>query len=117
MSAAWWWRKDGKAFLTDFNARLERHACLTSVLNGADLLGDPCYALQTGLVEDDMYQSSGPHFVRAGVRYMDPVRAMSSAAPRMTQLLRDEKTIPWNLHAKDEKLFRHVQWKIGQLVK
>lgn len=113
--AAWWWRKDGKAYLTDFNARLERHACLTSVLKGVDLLGDPCYALQTGLVEEEMYQDSGPHFVRAGVMYMDPVRALSSPAPRMLQLLNGE--VDWNFHVKDEKLFNHVQWKINEIVK
>jgi hypothetical protein len=113
--AAWWWRKDGRAFLIDFNARLERHACLTAVLSGVDLLGDPCYALQTGFVEDEIYQSSAPHIVRGGVRYMDPVRAMSGVSHQIVRLLRDTK-IPWNVHVGDEKLRSLVSRKVGSAI-
>jgi len=103
--------------LTDFNARLERHACLTAVLKGADLLGDPCYALQTGLVEEELYQSSGPHIVRAGIVYMDPVRAISTPPPRILQMLRDG-TVSRNLHIEgDEKLGRLVKQKIESAIK
>lgn len=46
--AAWWLpcRSDGRVYLVDFNPRIERHACLTAVVSGLDLLREPCFVFQ-----------------------------------------------------------------------
>ncbi len=101
--AAWWWRdntQSEKPLLIDFNARLERQACLTPVLEARDLITCPCYSLQTGMIEEELFRSGAPHITRAGIRYMDPVRAMDSGRHRVLRLLRDEST-PWNVQRGD----------------
>lgn len=47
--ATWWWMDfTGTPYLIDFNARLERHACMNAVLSEkADLDTEPCHVFIT----------------------------------------------------------------------
>ena len=93
--AAWWWRDvKGAPYLIDFNPRMERHTCLHAVLaEGEDRMSDPCYAFQMDLVTRSDYVSSAPHILRGGIRYMDPVRAMSGPKLQILRLLEKQSQL------------------------
>jgi hypothetical protein len=112
--AAWWWKdaaRENLPLLIDFNARLERQACLTPVLAPRDLISCPCHALQTGLLEDELYLSSGPHLSRAGVRFMDPTRAMGTPPDEVLRFLgeRQQHTAQWNTQRGDVALYSLIR--------
>jgi hypothetical protein len=118
--AAWWWRDvEGTPYLIDFNPRLERHTCLHAVLSQAeDLEKDPCFAFQQGKILQQDYIKSAPHILRGGIRYMDPVRAMSGPKLQIQRLLqRNPTNIPWNMQHGDGKLMELVKKKVADTVR
>lgn len=97
--ALWWVQEESTAesrhLLLDFNARLERHACISSVLPEAEKHLDPCIYFALGL--DHAFQP-----VPAGHFYTDPLRL--SAAE-------EESIAKWNVRHDDTEL---MEWIIGQ---
>lgn len=118
--AAWWWVDlSGHPFLIDFNARLERHTCLNAVLEDDmdDLQAEPCYMFQKVFSreiprEDD---ASFPRFLRGGVKYLEPIRAVSGGGSSEALQSITRQDFPWNLRQDDVSLFSFVRQKVGNL--
>lgn len=110
--AAWWWFSD-RPYLIDFNPRLERHACLSAVLSGADLLSEPCVVFQQIVMGFYPKPNRLPLMVRAGVQYMEPIRSLTAATKTFLQML-TEHEVPWNIHQQDKKLKAFIEDLLAQ---
>ena len=105
-----WWCKSSvpekEYFLIDFNARIERHACLLGVLSDEDQHLDPCYVFQelvAGIRRAEDFPT--PNFVPANVTYFDPIR-MSWIDRKWTEEQIDKRM--WNIQHHDPKLAEWV---------
>lgn len=109
--STWWWVDEGTGvpFLIDFNARLERHACISSVLSEPeDLACDPCFAfgkIVAGVT--DSRCSAG--FVREGIEFVEPIRIAEKGD---ALLFVKESERLWNLNRSDKPLLQFVKSKL-----
>lgn len=112
--AAWWWKDNsGRPFLVDFNARLERHACLGPILTPELLELEPCFLFQRFMAGDlDLDAVDAPRFLPAGLRYMEPMRALQGNLDSLMVLLGAGSAYKWNLWAQDGPLISMVHREI-----
>lgn len=101
-------------YLIDYNARVERHACLLGVLREEDFPKDPCYVFQQiasgqRRVEDfhEMMRVPG------GYEYMDPIRLAWTERVQWTDDELDQSK--WNIWRSDSKIMAMVETAVPQL--
>jgi hypothetical protein len=107
--AAWWCQSAAPAGfnLIDFNPRIERHACLHSVLSADQKPLDPCYLFQQivrGQVEPS--QVVEPRVVPAGIFYFDPIRM---GELQVTLKGEERDWTRWNVVREDALLWESVK--------
>ena len=116
--AAWYWRdSDGEPRLLDFNARMERNACLTPALSVNLQVLDACYLfqqLEAGKMK--LTELDVPVFLPAGIGYYDAFRAHKWGLDKLEKL-HQSKYFEWNLWREDEILFQHAMKVISDPAK
>ncbi len=107
--SAWFWPDEGKERewrLIDFNARIERHACLGAVLGESDSSSDPCVVFQRYLAGESFDSLTSPLIVRSSVTYLDPIRISEIMDPVWGSAL--NKYSEWNIQRQDALLIKRV---------
>ena len=108
--ATWWWQghSDDEWFLIDFNARIERHACLGPVLPKSEKVNDPCYLFQELLRNNgtlnDIDGKRVPKVVSSGYEYRDPIRITKKLSRDMDLC----NTNLWNVNSFDVDLYENI---------
>ena len=107
--AAWYWRDgQGKPKLIDFNARLERNACLAPVISPEMWHLEPCFLFQmTQLGRLHVGEISTPRFLPAEIHYYNPIRARMWGVDILEDFRKSEY-LP-NVWERDRKLFAHIE--------
>ncbi len=109
---AWWWIDASNVpYLIDFNARLERHQCLVSTYADPGMMvNDPCHVFQRVVAKTFVMPQPEvlPLMAPAGMRYIDPIRAVRSGKKMFLDLLLSG-TVLWNLQRDDVRLEQMVQ--------
>jgi hypothetical protein len=103
--ATWWWptwKNQSEWVLIDFNARIERHACLGPILPESERENDPCIIFQKHLRGEKL---SGLTFVAENIEYRDPIRLAENKF--FDDLLCN--STDWNINSADEALWEFLK--------
>ena len=115
--SAWWWHSSGSGWkMLDFNARIERHACLIPVLNLEQMQNDPCYVFQKIVLGEYDIEKEPLRVVAPNVIYIDPIRIAKIKDGKAMAGTFTANRSTWNVCRDDKMLMDHVEFLLYPVV-